>query len=261
MSPPSPTEGLTLSTTHLRLRCQPVPWDRQAFGFPVAQLVDLQVGDLRAAASDYQTVREWLHDQDIRILSCRLPHDQLRESMFLEDQGLRFVEMVLHPQLSALDRLSLPPDSLTITEAGPADLPALETIAGAAFRHERYHVDPRLDPRLGDVRYVRWVRNTIGHPLQRLLQVQDDSRLVAFFIVEVDGEEAYWHLTAVAPEWQGQGYGRRAWQAMLHRHQCEGAKRICTTISASNTRVLNLYARLGFGFQPPSMTFHWVRDA
>ncbi len=260
MNPSSPTEGLTLSTTHLRLRCQAVPWDSQAFGFAVAQLVDLQVGDSRAAESDYQAVRRWLREQDIKILSCRLPHDQLHESIFLEGQGLRFIEMVLHPNLSAVDRLSLPTDSLTITEAGPTDLPALEAIAGAAFQHERYHVDPRLDPKLGAARYVRWVRNTLGHPSQRLLKVQDDSRLVAFFVAEVDGEEAYWHLTAVAPEWQGQGYGRRSWQAMMNRHKAEGVRRIRTTISARNTKILNLYARLGFAFLPPAMTFHWVRD-
>lgn len=32
-----------------------------------------------------------------------------------------------------------------------------------------------------------------------------------------------------------------------------------TTISLHNTTVLNLYARLGFAFAPPQMTFHWLR--
>jgi RimJ/RimL family protein N-acetyltransferase len=44
---------------------------------------------------------------------------------------------------------------------------------------------------------------------------------------------------------------------MLNKRQ--GARSIRTTISARNTAVMNLYARLGFRFSAPDMTFHWVR--
>jgi RimJ/RimL family protein N-acetyltransferase len=71
----------------------------------------------------------------------------------------------------------------------------------------------------------------------------------------------YWHLTAIAPAFQGRGYGKRVWREMLHFHQREGMKQIATTIAARNTPVLNLYASLGFRFQPPEITLHWLRDA
>jgi RimJ/RimL family protein N-acetyltransferase len=179
--------------------------------------------------------------------------------MFLEAHGFRFIEMVLHPRLAGLSALALPEDDLQIMPAGAADLPGLVAIAEQAFTHERYHVDPRLDPRLGDRRYGRWVRSSLDHPTQRLLKVLDAERVIALFLVEkrTDGS-AYWHLTAIAPEWQGQGYGRRVWQAMLRRHQAEGCESVTTTISARNTPVLNLYAQLGFRFLPPEMTFHWL---
>ena len=73
--------------------------------------------------------------------------------------------------------------------------PCAADIAERAFRHERYHVDPRLNPELGDLRYGRWVRNSLGHPDQRLLKITDGDRLVALFLVESrDGPTAYWHL-------------------------------------------------------------------
>ena len=65
-------------------------------------------------------------------------------------------------------------------------------------------------------------------------------------------------INAVAPGAQGQGYGWRAWQAMLAQAHLEGAERVRTAIVARNHRVLNLYARLGFRFPAPLMTFHWV---
>jgi hypothetical protein len=47
---------------------------------------------------------------------------------------------------------------------------------------------------------------------------------------------------------------------MLLRHKTDGISAVLTTISARNTRVMNLYAGLGFRFRPPMMTFHWIRD-
>jgi GNAT superfamily N-acetyltransferase len=106
----------------------------------------------------------------------------------------------------------------------------------------------------------RLAKSSIGHPCQRLYVVREGHRLVSFFLTEMlpDGS-CYWHLNAVAPDAQGQGYGRRAWLAMLDFAKVSGAKKVRTCIVARNHKVLNLYARLGFYFPPPLMTFHWVR--
>jgi RimJ/RimL family protein N-acetyltransferase len=251
---------LELSAPGLRLTAAVVPWDTEVFGFPVAQIYTLEVTDpLLCATEAYQGFQAWLDTNQVRVASCRLPHDRLRESMFLEAQGFRFVEMVLHPRIEALGGLEIPVDCITIVPAQEADLAALQGIAERAFSHERYHLDPRLESYLADLRYGRWVRNSLNHPRQRLLKVLDGERLVACFIVEARKKgEVYWHLTAVSPEYQGQGYGRRVWQAMLRRHGEEGFESVTTTISARNVAVLNLYARLSFRFLPPEMTFHWV---
>lgn len=252
--------SLELAGPALFIQCTMAPWDADIFGFPVAQFQTIQVLDEKQAAVEFKVVADWLDEMKVRIASCRLPHDRLRESMFLEEQRFRFIEMVLHPRLDRLTQLEFPEDTLVITKAEEADLAAIEAIAEHAFSHERYHIDPRLDPRLADLRYSRWARNSFCHPRQQLLKIMDGAHLIAFFIVEMNDEGgAYWHLTAVAPEWQGQGYGRRVWQAMLRRHRDAGVEYVSTTISAQNVPVLNLYARLGFNFLPPEMTFHWVR--
>ncbi|MBV5350282.1 GNAT family N-acetyltransferase, partial [bacterium] len=110
------------------------------------------------------------------------------------------------------------------------------------------------------VRYGNWVVNSLDHPRQSLLKVVDGENIVALFIVEqLASGKVYWHLTAVAPQYQGKGLGWRAWRAMMHYHQLQGIGVIETTISARNIRVLNLYARLGARFLPPEMTFHFMR--
>jgi RimJ/RimL family protein N-acetyltransferase len=252
-------DAFSLSTPALRLEASLVPWDMAAFQMPVAQISAIEIKDAAAAAVDWASFADWLQARDVRIASCRLGHGELPASMFLEQHGFRFVEMVLHPYLM-LDTLMPPEATLEVVPATPQDLPLLRRIAETAFSHERYHVDPRVDKRLADIRYGRWVENTLTHPRQRLFKLMDGARTVALFITEdIDGD-VYWHLTAIAPDCQGQGYGRRAWSTMMARHQAQGLRKLSTTISARNSAVLNLYARLQFRFAAPDMTFHWLRE-
>lgn len=256
---PSDLAGI-VETPRLSLEWAEAPWDSAIFGFPVLQINRMEALDPSAGEelAPFEAARDRL---GAGLVSCRLDHERLRESMLLEERGFRFIEMAYQPELDDLQARDLGESAgLEVALAEAADLPALEQIASSAFRNERFHVDPRLDPALGDQRYRRWVRNSLSHPTQRLYAVRDGSRLVAFFVTEMlpDGT-CYWHLNAVAPDAQGQGYGRRAWLAILSHDKASGARRIRTCIVARNHRVLNLYARLGFRFPPPLMTFHWVR--
>lgn len=258
---PADTGGC-LDTGGLFLEWNEAPWDSDVFGFPVLQISRLEV---RGPTADQDMVAfEQARDESASgLVSCRLPHERLRESMLLEAHGFRFIEMLYQPELDDFGHLDgFDEPGLTATPAGKEHLPLLVNIAGSAFRNERFHMDARLDPKLGDQRYRNWVRSSLNHPSQRLHVICDASQPVGFFVTEhlPDGT-CYWHLNAIAPEAQGKGYGRRAWLTMLRQARDEGAERVRTCIVARNQRVLNLYARLGFRFPPPLMTFHWVREA
>lgn len=250
-----------LDTASLRMRWSQAPWDQTACGFPVLQITDMQVRGPHAGADIEIFERERDHI-GAGLVSCRLAHECLAESMLLEDHGFRFIEMLYAPELD------LPPLSidkhvamLAVTRAHEDDLPVLLGIARTSFHNERFKMDPRIDPNVSDLRYQNWVASSLCHPTQELYVICDGVRRIAFFITELlnDGT-CYWHLNAVAPDAQGQGYGRRAWVSMLNQAAKGGARRVRTSIVARNHRVLNLYARLGFYFPPPSMTFHWVRS-
>lgn len=250
----------TLVTPDLRLEARPTAWDAECFGFGVAQIDVLECHRSGLGVAVLRPFYAWLSQNDIRLVSCRLPYDRLHESMLLEAGGFRFIETVLHPYLDLPEARYRDQDTLAIALAGEADVPALEAIAARAFVHGRIHADPRLGAELGDRRYGRWVRSSLAHPTQRLLKIADtDGAIVGLFIVEPGSDQSvYWHLTAIAPGFQGRGYGWRAWRAMLVRHAGEGMRSVRTTITAGNVPVLNLYSRLGFRFLPPENTFHWI---
>jgi RimJ/RimL family protein N-acetyltransferase len=252
--------SFSLSRDGLLLQAQLAPWDEAAFGFPVAQITRIAAPSNEAAEA-YGEFEAWILANDVRIISARLPHDRLADSMYLERKGFRFVEMALHPQFEDLRRLNAPDDCLAVLPACGSELAALEAIGEQSFRYQRYHVDPRLDPVLADRRYGRWIRASFDHPRQRLLKIMNGAQIVGVFVVESqDSGRVYWHLTAIAPAFQGKGYGRRAWLSVLRYHWTEGANSVATTISAHNTRVLNLYSSLSARFSPPEMTFHWVKE-
>lgn len=247
-----------LSTESLEVDYGLVAWDSAALGRPAAQIFEIHLRGPDAAA-DFRPFRDWCVSNDIALVSCRLSHLQLRESMFLEDQGFRFIEMVHHPVLAVLDGFGVGDEALRIESAAPADYPVIRDIAERAFSYERFAQDPRLDPALAGRRYGNWVDNTRGSDSQQLIKFVVEQTIVGFFIIEVRADgTCYWHLTAIAPEYHGQGYGKRAWRKAVAYAQGLGATRIRTTIAARNTPVLNLYVRLGFQFEAPSMSFHWL---
>jgi RimJ/RimL family protein N-acetyltransferase len=249
-----------LDTAGLLLEWSEAPWDTAIFGFPVLQINRL---DVRASSAQHDICefKRMRRLSGAGLVSCRLPHERLDESMLLESIDFRFVEMLYQPKLAELHLHNNPiAGGLTVRNAGVEDLAAILDIAGSSFHNERFHVDPRLPSRLGDQRYQNWVRNSMSHPTQNLYAICDRNIIVAFFITEILADNTcYWHLTAVDPNKQGCGYGKRAWLAMLYHASRQGATRVCTSIAARNYRVLNLYARLGFLFPPPFMTFHWVK--
>lgn len=250
-----------INTSQLYLKWAYIPWDSQLYDTPVLQIthIELRGEDAKADIQNFLSERDKMQ---ATLVSCRLSCDQLRESMFLEDQGFRFIEMLYQPELSNLEQaaLNIEDTEIVIEHATPKDLSALEDIAGHAFRNERFHIDPRLDPAFGDQRYRNWVRNSFNHECQKLYAIKTGAYTLAFFITEMMMEgTCYWHLNAVSPNAQGKGYGKQIWRLMIAEARREGATRIRTSIVARNYRVLNLYAQLGFRFSKPLMTFHWVR--
>lgn len=246
--------GLTMASTI-------VPWDSGIFGFPVAQIDQIEVADAAYASAAYARFERWRDRLAVRMVTCRLDHFALRESMFLEDHGFRFVEIVYRPSLS-LGTTHFPDSGLLIEPAMPADLPEIEAIAGSAFSTGRYLIDWRLDPAQSHLRYRNWVRSSAASAHQEVLKGSLNGEIIGFFVIEKRADRSvYWHLTAMAERWQGQGLGKQLWQAFAMRAQREGASRIETTISAHNLPVMNLYAGLGFRLDAAQMTLHWLQEA
>jgi RimJ/RimL family protein N-acetyltransferase len=233
------------------------PWDEAAFQIVTAAISAIHVRNELEAPDAFDGFRQWCADKRIRLVSCRLPQDDLIECGFLESQGFRFIELNYRPVLVGLGRFEDDPE-IDIREADPEDVTEISGIAGQIFASGRLNVDPQAGPEFGNLRYAAWAANAFRHPGQHVLKCRMEGRTVAFFVVEQPAARSrFWSLVGLAPGLQGRGLGRRVWRAMLAFHRHEGVEEVSTSISSHNTAVHNLYVSLGFRFPAPTITLHW----
>lgn len=250
----------SLTSDVLRLEARRISWDSELLGYPVGEIILLELEGGADSQCEFARFNSWVKDGDYGMISCRLPHQKLYESQLLERNDFRFIEMVLHPTIMNLQDIHIENQGLVVSSIDAVDIPLIGEIAAKAFSYERFHVDPYLNSDFGNSRYKRWVENSQSSDTQQLLKATLDGKIIGFFLVEYRKDLVYWHLTAMSPEYQGRGLGVRVWAAMMIRHQRDGFNQILTTISARNVPVLNLYSKLNFRFMPPEMTFHWTKQ-
>jgi RimJ/RimL family protein N-acetyltransferase len=241
----------------LHLTYHLAPWDEPFLQGPTAAISAIRVRTESEAAAAFEIFRNWCTRNRVKLVSCRLPQDQLTECGFLEQQGFRFIELNYRPILFGLDGFTTD-RAIDVRHADPEDLDEISAFAGEIFTSGRFHVDPQVGPEIGNRRYGAWAANAFHHPGQRVLKCCMDARTIAFMVVEQPAPASrFWSLVGLAPGLQGRGLGRRVWQAVIAFHRDEGAKEVSTSISSHNVAVHNLYASLGFRFPAPDITLHW----
>lgn len=253
------TTEVVIDTPALAMRFHLNPWDEPTVGGVVATIASIAVRHPWRAQNDYSRFTEWCEANQVVLASCRLAHERLDVCGFLEERGFRFIELNYRPQVADLHAVDLgEADGVEVGEALAAEEDGIASIAGEIFTAGRFHVDPLLDPAIGDRRYRRWISNAFRNPAQRVWRCSEAGRMTAFFVVESpEPDQRFWSLVGLAPGLAGRGLGARMWRAMLRRHRDEGVRTVSTSISSHNVAVMNLYVKLGFRFPAPEITLHW----
>lgn len=251
-------DPIKLRTLSLQLDFYNVPWDTEILGHPVAEIRHITITDALIAEHDFSEFREWLEKEKIQLCSCRVKHDQLVETDFLQKQNFRFMELNYHPKFTGLQDKDLKNQGIRVELAKDGDQDYLALMAGKIFKHGRYHQDLLVGSIIGNKRYRIWLENSFKNPQQVVYKCIENKAVVGFFVVEYSHKNScHWSLIGLAPGISGRGMGARVWTAMLSFHQQEGMESISTSISSHNVAVFNLYIKLGFKFPIPDVTFHW----
>ncbi|HYB96119.1 MAG TPA: hypothetical protein VEC39_14190 [Vicinamibacterales bacterium] len=125
-----------------------------------------------------------------------------------------------------------------------------------AFGYERFRLLPGVTTELLDARYAAWANALItAHP-EWCLQLMLNGRTQGWFLAQPDGGALRLTLGMLSAD--AVASGAHLYQAALREFATRGAKIGHAAFSASNTPVLNIYARLGAVFTPPTGVWLWV---
>lgn len=240
-----------------------VPWDAGLFGFAVASY---RVGspslDDSVKAEFRDKLLSWLSANHIALCACSISATNLFWKQCLPELGFRFIDFGLRVSLANLQAASLPKSRVELRIAEQADWEEIEAIAATAFHHGRYHADPLFPKDLANLRYRQWIRNALGgqNAIDRVYVMGPPGQVRGFYHLTIEDKMSDLRLAAVRQELQGTAWGVELYLAALHLVKASGVQQVVTSISASNTGVMNIYAMCGFRFDQPDAVYHWRPD-
>ena len=212
----------------------PTPWDERVFGFPTFEAVDPDEAALAAVGSHpgHYTVKI----------------DPLATKEMLHRHGFYYCDTLLEPYADR-QRFIDHPDQRVGIELGP-DKALMLRISHGAYRHGRFHRDFNIDPKLADRRYDQWTAQLCDE--RTVFGLTYAGQPAAFFGYR--GNRLVLH--AVAAEFQGRGLGKLLWSRACRELFAHGHAELCSSVSAANLAIVNLYASLGFRFRKPIDIYH-----
>ena len=240
-----------------------IPWDSETFGFSVAtcESSGADLSDEEASAF-VRLLGEWLTRRGVAVCSCTVGPAETSWRAALDRAGFRFVDITLEPSLAGLQTAHLPKCRFPVRPATPEDGDAIRAIAATSFVHGRYHADPLFPRELANARYRNWVDRALCSPgpEDSILVLKQGGLVRGFFHVVVSNSSADLRLVAVSEEVKSTIIGFELYVATLHEMRGRGVQRATSVISATNTAVLNVHAKLGFRFDNCRLIYHWHSD-
>jgi GNAT superfamily N-acetyltransferase len=213
---------------------KPVPWDNAAFGIAAFEIASPSRETLEIAMKmpGHYTVR--VHP--------------LTSKRCLHECGFYYCDTLIEPYCS--EERFVPFDDMEAIASDNVTLESLLGICHGAFSHGRFHRDFNLTRNQADQRYDNWLAQLHGDGKAHGLLY--GGELAGF--IAMDGYKLVLH--ALSESIRGRGLAKYLWTPVCRKMFEAGHAEVTSSISASNLAVVNLYARLGFGFRNPVDIYH-----
>lgn len=231
------------------------PWDRRAFGFQTAEITSLRADHSDDGNRLLHAVEEWCSTHSVRYLFGRIDAgDRVCRSLLLA-RGYQFVETSLEVSRSGFSSLPAVPKGMApqLRPATSADIAALRMIAARDFLHGRFLEDPAIDLVCAAQRTANWTEDLVHEGLAYAAETRGE--IIGFHAERVHAESASAELLLTGAASKYAVLALPLWVMALQSLAERDIQRCTTLISAANTGVLNLYARLGFQFNSTLLGF------
>jgi hypothetical protein len=239
---------LSLETAAGRLTARLTPWDERALGFATAEITAFHADEATAALDLLQQAESWAVDLRVRYLFGRVDANLHLLRGALLQAGHRFVETSLSVSRSGMGNLPAVPRGMlpALRPATAADIPQLRQIAHDDFVHGRFLEDPEIDGARARMRTANWIEDLVDAGLA--YAAESRGRVIGFHAERIRPGEHHAELLLTGAAAPYAMLAMPLWVTALESLAARDIRRCTTLVSAANTGILNLYARLGFQF-------------
>jgi len=240
--------SLVIDNGQGRITARLTPWDERALGFVTAEITQLEIAKVEQADALFNELQAWCAANAVHYIFGRVDAARPLAKAALLMHGYAFVETSLTVSRSGFDNLPAVPRGMlpTLRRALPTDIPVLRKIAADDFAHGRFLEDPCIDPQRAALRTANWIEDLVNGGLAYVAESR--GRTIGFHAERVADDKRNCELLLTGAS---SAYAMLALPVWITALESLSARRIprCTTlVSAANTGILNLYARLGFHF-------------
>lgn len=181
------------------------------------------------------------------VETALVPHSILKKNELLA----RFVDSRSDFVPARIDASQL--ELVLLDKHDEAQCDEVRGIARESFSDDRFHLDANCSAAIADRRFSYWVDDLLA-----------DDAVVFYLLIYASNpigfmarKDANLILAGFAKKYVNSGLGDFLWLSVLEDMKRQGIHQTHTMISANNTSVMNLYARLGFKFKNPAVTLHY----
>ena len=241
--------AVTVSVEGGRADVRLTPWDERALGMRTAELVRLDVETREAGTAVLEQAELWCAGHGVRYLFGRFDAASAPAKAAVLEGGHAIVECSLTLARNGFNDLPAVPMRMRpgLREVMDADIAELERIAYDDFHHGRFLEDPAIDPTLAARRRANWIGDLVRQGLARTAEL--GGRVIGFHAERMDlsGQHAELILTGATARYAM--LAMPLWIVVLESLRDRGAMSCSTLVSAANTGIVNLYAKLGFRYE------------
>jgi Sortase and related acyltransferases len=225
------------------------PWDERALGMRTAEIIGLQADSSEAGMAVLAGAEQWCDVHGVRYLFGRFDASSSAAKGAVLASGHAIVECSLTLARRGLDGLPQAPARMRpqLREFCEADLPELERIAREDFQHGRFLEDPAIDAALAATRTANWIGDLARQGLLRT--AESGGRVIGFHAERVDPASRHADLILTGATARYAMLGLPLWIVALDSLRERGVTSCSTLVSAANTGIVNLYAKLGFRYE------------
>lgn len=246
----------------------PLPWDTGLLGLSVARMDVLPCvageGGLEIQGNLIAAVVEDCLNSRIRYITTRVPAVEYLTIHAVESAGFQLIDGI-QTFGCRLDRARLaPPGGVSARQLEPADIDEACAIARSAYRYDRFHSDPVIDPHRADALHESWVRNScLGKAADGVVVAVDCGHVAGFVTCKID-HAAREHtgsaigtivLIATSSESRGKGIGLAVTIEALNWFREQGAGFVEVGTQITNVAAARLYEKAGFRYLGATLTY------